>query len=161
MNLRVSAIALTLTAAAILVGGVAAQADEDNEDDRPIPGSTEYPKPHHPHPEEDELHDRYGDDVGQVNLPPLVIRQRINSDSATIAEKTEKLVNAGNADPAGNVPVDPATIHSHRNSPAETFFNTATIGLGVMGAGAAALGAVAIRRTVKLRKDPKSDFLYQ
>ena len=58
MNLRVKATVLALASLAFLAGGGAAFADEED-DRRPAPGSTELPRPHHPHPEEDELHDRY------------------------------------------------------------------------------------------------------
>lgn len=156
MNLRVKVIALILASVAILAGGSAAFA-EDDDDKRPIPGSTEVPRPHQPHAEENELHDRYGEDVGQVNLPPLVIKEQPRTGAAS----NEKLVDAGNANPAGNIPVDPATRNSNQGTPADTFFNAASVGIGVMGVGVVALGVFAVRRSAKLRQDPKSDFLYE
>lgn len=168
MNLRAKAIALVLATVTVLTPWSAAFADDDDDDDkRPIPGSTEYPKPHHPHPEENELHDRYGEDVGQINLPPLVVKEPKTGAAVTggseplNAATNEKLVDAGNANPGANVPVDPTSINPQSGTPAETFFNAATVGLGVMGVGVIALASVAIRRAIKLRKDPKADFLYQ
>lgn len=168
MNLRAKALVLALTTVAMLTAGAAAYAEDDDHEGRPIPGSTEYPKPHHPHPEENELHDRYGEDIGQVNLPPLVVKQPQKTGTANTgtteplgSTATKQLVDAGTTDPAQNVPVDPAAINPDQGTPAAEFFNTASIGLGVMGVGAAVLGGVAIRRTIKVRKDPKADFLYQ
>ncbi|MEY4320508.1 MAG: hypothetical protein RLZZ471_449 [Actinomycetota bacterium] len=168
MILRVKAIALCLAAVATFAGGSAALADD--EDNKGHQSGQNYSPfgPHHPHPEENELHDRYGD-VGQVNLPPLVVKGEPKtgaaangtSDKLTSTSKSAKLKDAGTANPAGNVPVDPTSINPHQGTPADNFFNSATIGLGVMGAGAVALGAVAIRRSIKIRKDPKADFLYQ
>ena len=169
MNLRVKAIALTLTALATFSGGYAAHADDDD-DKRPVPGESITPRaPHHPHPEENELHDRYGEDVGQINLPPLVVKdgQKTGSAGNGVGEQLnppanpETLKDAGNADPAGNVPVDPKSIKANQGTPADVFFNSATVGLGVMGAGALALGGFALRRSIKLRNDPKADFLYE
>ncbi len=175
MNLRVKAIALTLTALATFSGGYSAYA-EDDDDKRPMPGQSSAPRaPHHPHEEENEhaeeneLHDRYGEDVGQINLPPLVVKDGKKTGSAGngVGEQLnppanpETLKDAGNADPAGNVPVDPKSIKANQGTPADVFFNSATVGLGVMGAGALALGGFAVRRSIKLRKDPKADFLYE
>jgi hypothetical protein len=169
MNLRVKAIALTLAGLATFSGGYAAYA-EDEDDKLPFPGETHAPRAgHHPHPDENELHDRYGEDIGQINLPPLVVKdgQKTGSAGHGLGEQLnppanpETLKDAGNADPAGNVPVDPKSIKANQGSPADVFFNSATVGLGVMGAGALALGGFAVRRSIKLRKDPKADFLYE
>lgn len=166
MNLRAKAIALVLATMTVITPWSAAFADDDN-DKRPIPSSTEFPKPHHLHPEEDELHDRYGEDVGQINMPPLVVKEPKTGAAATggseplNASTSEKLVDASNVNPAANLPVDPTSINPQSGTPADTFFNAATVGLGVMGVGVLALASVAIRRAVKLRKDPKADFLYQ
>ncbi len=171
MNLRVKAIALTLVALTTFAGGTAAFADDEDDDFKPLPGVSapeegEHSRPHHPHPEEDELHDRYGEDVGQVNLPPLVVKEKTGTAGSGAAQPIEvtsekQLVNAGITDPVANLPVDPSTINPNQGTPAETFFNSTTVGLGVMGAGVVALGGVALRRSIKLRKDPKADFLYQ
>jgi len=162
MNLRVKATALLLAMLATFGFSWAAMADDD--DKNPLPGQQLPLSPHHPHPEENELHDRYGD-VEQVNLPPLAVKNAPKPGSqpgqAPLNPKPQTLKDAGKADPGGNVPVDPRSIHSHQGTPADLFFNSATIGLGAMGAGVVALGVVAIRRSIKLRKDPKSDFLYQ
>jgi len=174
MNLRVKAAALSLAAVATLAGGVAAVADDQ---DHPIPGASapvdgSLPRPHHPHPEENELHDRYGEDVGQVNLPPLVVKDQSKTTSSSIGgakpistnttkRPVDKLVNADQTNPVANLPVDPTSINPNEGTPADTFFNAATIGLGAMGMGVVALGGVALTRAIKLRKDPKADFLYQ
>jgi hypothetical protein len=168
MNLRVKAAALSLVTLATLAGGVAAFADDE---DHPLPGATApaagtLPKPHHPHPEENELHDRYGNDIGQVNLPPLVVKEDTKTSSSgvggakpftgtstkssTTTSTTEKLVNADNTNPVANLPVDPTTINPNEGTPAETFFNAATFGLGAMGLGVVALGGVAVTRAIRL-----------
>lgn len=167
MKLRVAAAALTLTALASLAGGGAAMAD----DDHPLPGPSAggaFP-PHHPHSEENELHDRYGDDVGQVNLPPLAVKDQSKTGTAAIPAKNNtvtpiegtKLVDAGKADPKANLPIDPTSIDPNQGTPADVFFNAATFGLGAMGLGVIALVVLAIRRRINVSKDPKSDFLYQ
>lgn len=170
MNLRAKVIAVTIAAIALISGGTAAFADDDDDDKRPISGSTEFPRPHHPHKEEDELHDRYGDDIGQVNLPPLVVKEQPKTGTANTggaeaitgnAKPNETLVDAGTTNPAANVPVDPSQINPNQGTPAENFFNAASAGLGVMGLGVVSLATIAIRRSAKLRKDPKADFLYQ
>jgi hypothetical protein len=171
MNLRVKAIAAAL-AFLFVFGGAANSALADDDNNQPVTGPTPGATPgfgHHHHDEEkNELHDRYGD-VGQVNLPPLVVKQGNKTGTASkngvdkmpSTTKTTSLKDAGNADPVANVPVDPKSINPHQGTPADVFFNSATIGLGVMGVGVATLAAVAIRRAVRIRKDPKSDFLYQ
>jgi hypothetical protein len=181
MNLRVKAAALSLVAVATFTGGAAAFADDDENESHPLPGLTapidgKYPKPHHPHAEEQELHDRYGNDIGAVNLPPLVVKEETKTSGSSLGgakpvtgtssqqkstANSEKLVNADNTNPAANLPVDPTNINPNEGTPADTFFNAATFGLGAMGLGALALGGVALTRSIKLRKDPKADFLYQ
>jgi hypothetical protein len=171
MNLRVKATSAALALLFVFAGAATwALADDDN-NQFPAPGSTPGATPgfgHHHDDEKNELHDRYGD-VGQVNLPPLVVKQgnktgaasKYGIDKMPSGTKTTSLKDAGNADPVANVPVDPKSINPHQGTPADVFFNSATIGLGVMGVGVAALAAVAIRRAIRVRKDPKSDFLYQ
>lgn len=152
MKLRVAAIALSLTAVALFASSPIAFAEDD--DKRPT--SEEHRGPGH-HEGEEELHERYGD-VEQVNLPPLVVKEGIGQVDPL---NSETLEDADDANPTGNLPVDPDSIMQNRVSPADNFFSAATIGLGVMGAGVLALGGVAVRRKIKLSKDPKADFLYQ
>ena len=186
MNLRVKAIALTLLTLTFLAGGVSAFAEDDNDDDnRPAPrptsssSSSEYPKPHRTHAEENELHDRYGDDIGQVNLPPLVVKDPpapgpgavIKPGAVTGAATTgnsekftngsvpkQKLVKAGNANPSKNIPVDPTSIVTNQRTPADNFFNIASAGIGFMGIGVAILVAFAVGRSIQMRRDSKSNF---
>lgn len=169
MKLRVKAAGVALIALAALTGGTAAVASDDD-DQAPLPGFSQpvegdHERPNHPHPQEDELHDRYGDDVGQINLPPLVVKENIGAATTGESQPFEatagkQLVNAGITDPVANIPVDPSAINPNQGTPADSFFSAATVGLGAMGAGAVALGGAAIRRSIKLRKDPRADFLY-
>jgi len=168
MNLRIRAASAALALLFFTSGAASAALADDDNNHPPIPGASPG-VPHRQHDDEtNELHDRYGD-VGQVNLPPLVVKQGNKTgaastgttDKAPVSANTNSLKDAGNADPVANVPVDPKTINPNKGTPAEVFFNSATIGLGVMGAGVIALTTFAIRRAIRIRKDPKSDFLYQ
>lgn len=117
--------------------------------------------PHHERGEHDELHERYGE-LEQVNLPPLVVKEQKTAPKLPVKEEVATtLTDATVVDPVANVPIDPKQINPQSSTPADTFFQSASIGLGAMGVGAASLGVVAIRRSIRLRKDPKADFLYQ
>jgi hypothetical protein len=109
------------------------------------------------HTEHNELHDKYGD-VDQVNLPPLVVKEQKPGQLVTkqSIQENSTLTDAENANPVANMPIEPEQIRPQSATPAETFFQSATVGLGAMGAGAAALGALAIRRSVRARKDSNS-----
>lgn len=119
------------------------------------------------HSEHDELHERYGE-LERVNLPPLLVKGQsvktnqtsVNHLPAASTSKT-KLADSLISNPTVNIPIDVTLINPNDSTPAEEFFQSASIGLGAMGAGAAVLGGVAVRRTVRLRKDQTTDFIYQ
>ena len=121
--------------------------------------------------EHDELREQYGD-VDQVFMPPLVVsdpNNQINVGGAgqgpakPLNPPVDGMVlpDATNIDPHANPPIDPKNIRATKNTPAQNFFEAATVAIGAMAAGSAALGAVAIRRTVKLRKTAKADYIYE
>jgi len=117
----------------------------------------------------DKLRQQYGE-VEQVFLPPLVV-----TDPSGIAGKGSparppagaqiapngELLGSANIDPQLNVPLDPNSISKDKQSPADSFFQLATVAISTMAAGSIALGGFALRRTVKLRKNPNADFIYK
>lgn len=46
-------------------------------------------------------------------------------------------------------------------TPADEFFQAATIGLVALGAGALSLGGIAAQRAISLRRNPEADFFYE
>jgi hypothetical protein len=179
-SLLISAFAALLISVAL--GSTVAQADDKHPRPRPTAGTSIAPDANfgdrHGDDDEDErsehdqLRERYGDDgIEQVFLPPLVVTdpgnafapagQRPKPGSLADPNGQGALTDATNVDPKGSAPIDLKRLKANEQTPAETFFEIATIGLVAMGAGSAALGAVAIRRAVKLRKTPNSDFIYE
>lgn len=179
-SLLISAFAALLISVAL--GSTTAQADDKHPRPKPTAGSSIAPGTgfgdRHGDDEEDErsehdqLRERYGDDgIEQVFLPPLVVTdpgnafapagQRPKPGSLPGTNGQGALTDATNVDPKGSAPIDLKRIKANEQTPAETFFEIATVGLVAMGAGSAALGAVAIRRAVKLRNTPNSDFIYE
>lgn len=183
MNLRkisatalISAIAALLLSVAFSVSSAQADDDEDESHPRPTAGSTLPPRHHREDhdkkSEHDQLREQYGDDdIDKVFLPPLVV----TDPAATITTNgagqnaqllppkpgAQTLVDAVNIDPHANAPIDVKNIKATRQTPAESFFEMATIALATMAAGSAALGAIAIRRAIKLRNTPNADFIYE
>jgi hypothetical protein len=178
-----TAIALLLMLAASLLSvafgaGLAHADDKDPQPGQPL--ATHQPRPHGDESvgksEHDQLREKYGDkDIDQVFLPPLVVTDPAATGSisgnVTGAGKgpakpigqapVENLVDATNVDPAANSPIDLKNIRANGESPAQSFFEIATVALGAMAAGSIALGAMAIRRAVKIRKTPNADFIYE
>lgn len=184
MNLRkISATLLISAISAILLSttlGVSlAQADDKESHPTPTAGAPLSPRPHREDrddhdgkSEHDQLREQYGDkDIDQVFLPPLVVTDPASAFNprgagqkppiAPGADAGNNLVDASNIDPNANAPINLDQIKATRQTPAETFFELATVALVTMAAGSAALGAIAIRRAVKLRKTPNSDFIYE
>lgn len=124
--------------------------DDDDENER-----------HH-----DRLREQYGE-VEQVFLPPLVVtdpsglggKQRVAPQPGEVSG--DKLVDATFIDPRQNAPIDPKNIQASKNSPAESFFQMASVAIGSMAAGSIALGAFAIRRSVRLRNAEDADYFYK
>ncbi len=167
---------LALLFSALFAAG-SAMADERKPHPRPSDATASHP-PHREDEEEDEedernehdeLREQYGD-VDQVFMPPLVVsdpNNKINGAGNGPAKplKPESgsmvLPDATNIDPHANPPIDPKKIRATKNTPAQNFFEAATVAIGAMAAGSATLGAVAIRRTIKLRKTKNADYLYE
>ena len=117
----------------------------------------------------DKLREQYGE-VDQVFLPPLVVTDPSGLGGKGLPNQLPagsqvgpngELLGSANIDPQMNVPLDPNTISKDKQSPADSFFQLATVAISTMAAGSIALGGFALRRTVKLRKNPNSDFIYK
>lgn len=163
-KVAVAAFAPALLAALLLIPGPAI-ADPEDQGNSTSNGTS---KPAHPpRSEHDDIRERYGD-VEQINLPPLVIKDKpaslgsgkAGTKPSTATQKTN-LKDAVNVNPSSNLPVNPAEIIVKKLTPADVFFQTATFGIGLMGVGAAALAIFAIRRSARIRRDQKADFIYQ
>ena len=176
-----SALLLVLAASLLSVafGAGLANADEKNPQPNPTLGSHQ-PRQHNDDnegkSEHDQLREQYGDkDIDQVFLPPLVVTDPgvsgLIPGNVTGAGKgpakpigqppVENLVDATNVDPHANAPIDLKNIRSNTESPAQSFFEIATVALAAMVAGSLALGAVASRRAIKIRNTPNADFIYE
>ena len=187
MNLRKISATVLIAAIAALLLSVAfevsmARADDKESHPTPTAGSTLPPRPHREDhdskseheskSEHDQLREQYGDDeIDKVFLPPLVVSDpaaqiKVNGSgqkAPVLPAKpgADSLVDATNVNPHANAPIDVKTIKATRQTPAESFFEMATIALVAMAAGSAALGGVAIRRAIKLRNTPNADFIYE
>ena len=165
---------LALLFSALFSAG-SAMADERKPHPRPTDATATHPPHREDDNEEDErnehdqLREQYGD-VDQVFMPPLVVsdpKNQFNGSGNGPAKplKPESgsmvLPDATNIDPHANPPIDPKKIRATKNTPAQNFFEAATLAIGAMAAGSATLGAVAIRRTIKLRKTKNADYLYE
>ena len=62
--------------------------------------------------------------------------------------------------PEAEVPMQASAEAFHGRTPADEFFQAATIGLGALAAAALGLGAVAASRAISLRRNPEADFIY-
>jgi hypothetical protein len=111
---------------------------------------------------QNRIREQYGE-VEQVFLPPLVVTNpAINPKQLQPVGAVEgKLLDAANIDPHANMPVDPKTIGAAGKTPADSFFQVATVAMTTMAAGSVALGAFAIRRSIRLKNTPDSDFIYK
>jgi hypothetical protein len=117
----------------------------------------------------DKLREQYGE-VEQVFLPPLVVTDPTGLGGKGLPNRPPagstvgpdgELLGSANIDPQMNVPLDPKTISKDKQTPADSFFQLATVAISTMAAGSLALGGFALRRTVKLRNNPNSDFIYK
>ena len=112
----------------------------------------------------DDLLEQYGE-VEQVFLPPLVVTDPSGLGGKVLPNQqvgpNGELLGSANIDPLQNLPLDPNTISKDKQTPADSFFQLATVAISTMAAGSLALGGFALRRNVKLRKNPNSDFIYK
>ncbi len=111
---------------------------------------------------QNRIREQYGE-VEQVFLPPLVVTNPATNPKQLqpIGAVEGKLLDAANIDPHANMPVDPKTIGAAGKTPADSFFQVATVAMTTMAAGSVALGAFAIRRSIRLKNTPDSDFIYK
>jgi hypothetical protein len=111
---------------------------------------------------QNRIREQYGE-VEQVFLPPLVVTNPATTQKQLqpIGAVEGKLLDAANIDPHANMPVDPKTIGAAGKTPADSFFQVATVAMTTMAAGSFALGAFAIRRSIRLKNTPDSDFIYK
>jgi hypothetical protein len=70
-------------------------------------------------------------------------------------------LDSANINPHENMPVDPKTIGTAGKTPADSFFQVATVAMTTMAAGSVALGAFAIRRSIRAKNTPDSDSIYK
>lgn len=144
-------------------GVISFEEDEDEEDDRHAgrhENGDEENERHH-----NRLREQYGE-VEQVFLPPLVVTDPSGLGKGAIVPEPaviegENLVDATFIDPQQHAPIDPKNIQASRNSPADSFFQMASVAIGSMAAGSIALGAFAIRRSVRLRNTEDADYFYK
>ena len=66
----------------------------------------------------------------------------------------------GSVNPRGGAPIRVDKVQPNLKTPADIFAEGSIIGLGALGAGAIALGAVAGVRSIRLRKNEKADYFY-
>lgn len=150
-------------------GAISFQGDDDDDDDDKKWGrhdddddDDEESEEHH-----ERLREEYGE-VEQVNLPPLVVTDPSGLGGSGFkvpkpgdALSGDRLLDATNVDPRQNAPIDPKTIRANGQTPAESFFQLASVAIGSMAAGSIALGAFAVRRTVRLRNTEDADYIYK
>lgn len=167
----VAAIALALAAFFALGSVAVAQAVAITPHSKPAPPAPEF-ESEDSEGEEDEddenevyqnrIREQYGE-VEQVFLPPLVVTNPATNPNPLqpVGAVEGKLLDAANIDPHANMPVDPKTIGAAGKTPADSFFQVATVAMTTMAAGSFALGAFAIRRSIRLKNTPDSDFIYK
>ena len=69
--------------------------------------------------------------------------------------------NSAAFDPTANQPIQMENVHPSSKTPADTFIQSAQIGVGAMAAGAAVLGIAAAARGQRSRRESKTDFIYE
>ncbi len=170
LSRRAAAIVALALAAFFALGSVAvAQAVAHTPHSKPAPPTPEFESEESEDEDEDEnevyqnrIREQYGE-VEQVFLPPLVVTNPATNPKQLqpVGAVEGKLLDAANIDPHANMPVDPKTIGSAGKTPADSFLQVATVAMTTMAAGSVALGAFAIRRSIRLKNTPDSDFIYK
>ena len=155
-------------------GAISFEQDDDDDDDEDDDDDDEKSGRHKDEDDDDDENERHHDrlreqygEVEQVFLPPLVVtdpsglggKQRVAPQQDEV--NGDKLVDATFIDPRQNAPIDPKSIQASRHSPADSFFQMASVAIGSMAAGSIALGAFAIRRSVRLRNTEDADYFYK
>ena len=172
MNLsrRATAVIALALAAFFALGSVAvAQAVAMTPHSKPAPATPEHENEENESGEEDEnevyqnrIREQYGE-VEQVFLPPLMVTNPAANPNQLqpVGAVEGQLLDSANINPHENIPVDPKTIGTTGKTPADAFFQVATVAMTTMAAGSFALGAFAIRRSIRLKNTPDSDFIYK
>ena len=172
LSRRAAAVISLALAAFFALGSVAvAQAVAMTPHSKPAPPAPEFESEESEGEDEDEnenevyqnrIREQYGE-VEQVFLPPLVVTNPATNPKQLqpVGAVEGKLLDAANIDPHANMPVDPKTIGAAGKTPADSFFQVATVAMTTMAAGSVALGAFAIRRSIRLKNTPDSDFIYK
>lgn len=62
--------------------------------------------------------------------------------------------------PEAEAPMEVSAEALQGRTPADEFFQAATIGLGALAAAALGLGGVAANRAISMRRNPEADFYY-
>lgn len=156
-----TAVALALAAFFALGSAAIGQAAVVTPHSKPVPAT---PEPANSEGEyENEVYqkrirEQYGE-VEQVFLPPLVVTNPAANpnEMPPIGVVDGKLLDSANINPHENMPVDPKTIGRAAKTPADTFFQVATVAMTTMAAGSVALGVFAIRRSIRNKNQPDSD----
>lgn len=168
--LAAAALALAAFFALGSVGAVQAFASESHS--KPAPAKPEHGGEEHENGEDGEddekevyqnrIREQYGE-VEQVFLPPLVVTNPAGKPDLRQPHGSVdgKLLDSANIDPHENMPIDPRTVGAAGKTPADSFFQVATVAMTTMAAGSVALGAFAIRRSIRMKKTPDSDFIYK
>ena len=171
LSRRAAAVIALALAAFFALGSVAvAQAVAMTPHSKPAPPTPEFESEESEGEDDDDdnevyqnrIREQYGE-VEQVFLPPLVVTNPATSSKQLqpVGAVEGKLLDAANIDPHANMPVDPKTIGAAGKTPADSFFQVATVAMTTMAAGSFALGAFAIRRSIRLKNTPDSDFIYK
>jgi hypothetical protein len=171
LSRRAAAVIALALAAFFALGSVAvAQAVALTPHSKPAPPAPEFESEESEGEDDDDdnevyqnrIREQYGE-VEQVFLPPLVVTNPATNPKQLqpVGAVEGKLLDAANIDPHANMPVDPKTIGAAGKTPADSFFQVATVAMTTMAAGSFALGAFAIRRSIRLKNTPDSDFIYK
>lgn len=170
LSRRAATIFALAMAAFFTVGSVAVgQAVASTPHSKPAPATPEVEDEKSQGVEENEkeayqnrIREQYGE-VEQVFLPPLVVTNPAANQNQLqpVGAVEGKLLDSANINPHENMPVDPKTIGAAGKTPADSFFQVATVAMTTMAAGSFALGAIAIRRSIRLKNTPDSDFIYR
>jgi hypothetical protein len=171
LSRRAAAVIALALAAFFALGSVAvAQAVAMTPHSKPAPPAPEFESEESDGEDDDDdnevyqnrIREQYGE-VEQVFLPPLVVTNPATNPKQLqpVGAVEGKLLDAANIDPHANMPVDPKTIGAAGKTPADSFFQVATVAMTTMAAGSFALGAFAIRRSIRMKNTPDSDFIYK
>ena len=93
--------------------------------------------------------------------PPRTVTDKDESVGAVVAGTKTATTNTTNIDPDAHAPVQGTRRQSGQETPAEPFMRSAQVGILAMAAGALALGAWAAINGVRVRRQSRTDFVYE